>query len=437
MASPARWVHEVRLEDSVITVKLGPNRHTVSVVTRLEELPRQDLRRVLGHLGYKSPMQESNEIIIARVRAHVGRAGNVESSGRVRSNLEGRSSAVDDSPTTSASSEVPSSVEERPAPRTSSTDSLTREVEAIVDRRLDEHGVTASAALDVEEVKRIALSVLPVPRVYEVGGVEVGRVEGRLHRDFDEMLERVSTWENLFLTGGPGVGKTHVTSQVAKALGVECVVLSAKPLPQDSEIMGYHNPLTGAAIRGSVRRVYEFGGVYVFDEIDTAHVSLGTSTNKLLSSPTFHFPIDGGGFEEVERHPKCVFMATGNTYGQGGDHRFMGTTRMNGASLDRFTFMHVDCDTDLVRGILEDTDTANGTRFAPRAFEIWSTARANIERYRLDVVCSPRAAFAIHKFMIKGLSEWASCRGRLFGRGAGADNEAKILEGITLEGARS
>lgn len=444
MARPARWIHRVAVDGARILVTVGPNQYTTSDIVTFDSLPRQDMRRVMGHLGYRAPLEMTNDAIIETVKRHVSDSANVLVDGVVIPRHASKSPTVPTSTpvTTTTTPTATESVEPTPTvptPRPSaSNDSLTREVERIVDARLDVHGVNGTVNRD--EVKAIVTEVVNAtvtrPTTFVFKGVETATITERTHYQFEELLRRVSCRENMFLTGGPGVSKTWMTKQVARALGIRSVVVNAKPLPQDAEIIGAHSPLDGRVIVGKAREVYEHGGVLIFDEIDTAHISLGPATNDLLSSTTFDFPAPGGGVERVERHPQCIFLATGNTFGRGGDMSFMGTVAMNGASLNRFTYMHIECDESLTLEVMRDVDASNGTAYADRVHEVWTQARRNIERYRLKVVMSPRDAFAIHAFRVGGFNEYDACRGRLFGRGDSTDIETKVLDGITLDGAK-
>jgi MoxR-like ATPase len=450
MARPARWIHRLETTDGGrILVTVGPNQYATSEVVTFDSLPRQDIRRVMGHLGYRAPLELSNESMIETITRHVADPSNIEhGTCRVLPRSNARSSrtgaASTSSGTVPTSTATTSTTDTEPTVPTSvatggdESDPLRREVERIVDARLDVHGVNGTVSRDevTAIVRDVVNATVTRPTTFVFRGVETATFTERTHFQFTELLQRVACRENMFLTGGPGVSKTWMARQVARALGIQCVVVNAKPLPQDAEVLGSHSPLDGRVIVGKAREVYEHGGTLVFDEIDTAHISFGPATNDLLSSTEFDFPAHGGGVERVARHPMCIFMATGNTHGRGGDMSFMGTVAMNGASLNRFTFMHIECDETLTLEVMRDSDATNGTSHAERVHEIWTTARRNIERYRLKVVMSPRDAFAIHAFLVGGFDEVAACRGRLFGRGDSTDIETKVMDGITLVGAK-
>jgi cobaltochelatase CobS len=225
-----------------------------------------------------------------------------------------------------------------------------------------------------------------------------------------------------------GVGKTHATKQVADALGLQCVIVPSDVLPQRAEMLGGISPITREVIKGKARDCYENGGVLVIDELDRGHPSLGTALNHLLAGSDFDFDKDGGGTVNVKKHPDFVVLATANTYGTGSSLRYVGANKLDQAGLDRFTFVHVNCDEKMTSSILKATDADSALQVLP----IWLQARRNVERYGLDVCVSPRVAIDVQEYLIAGLSLERACVGRLHKRGLNADLESKLLEGITF-----
>lgn len=277
-------------------------------------------------------------------------------------------------------------------------------------------------------VDRAVSKVVTRPTVIQLGDQREFTITAPVHQAFEPLLRKIRAGVHIVLTGGPGVGKTTLTGQLAEALGLRHVVTPMKPLPQDHEFFGYNSPITGDLVQGVVRDLYESGGIWVLDELDTAHPSTPPTLNMLLAQDYFDFPRNGGGVERVKRHKDFRVMATGNTYGGGGSVDFAGTTKINEATRDRFTFFHMGIDEKLEQAICDSIDPT----FSRAVLGVVRKARANAERYGLRVFITPRASIDATKMMALGDSLRDALNGRLMGRGLPADQEAKLLEGVTF-----
>lgn len=420
MASTARWVHGVTTDGQLVMVTVGPNQHTVSTVVPLGSLPRQDLRRVCAHLGLSGAMNLTNSQLLQSVLDHCGDPANVEGDGKVR---PGKRRTYTPAPVAPAPA---------PAPVVDAGlgglgDVMTAAIHAAVRAQIAEALQGFTGGVDEAQVMALVQKVLGRKVEVRLGDREPVQVSGRVHFQFETLIRKVKA-DHVFITGEPGVGKTRVTRQIAEAMGVPLVSVSADPLPQRFEVLGGVSPITGKTIEGAARDPWENGGVLLLDEIDLGHPSLTTTMNKLLDDDVFHFDREGGGKVAIPRHPLFRCVATGNTYGLGGSLRFVGAQRMNAASVNRFTMFHMVCDEAMVEGLLNDVDPVTAAKVLP----IWKQARANVQKYDLDEFVSPRCAIKTQKAMLEGLSVRDAFSGNLHDRGQKAEVCEKLLEGITF-----
>lgn len=247
---------------------------------------------------------------------------------------------------------------------------------------------------------------------------------GLVHEAFPRVLAWVSSGTPIFLTGGAGVGKTTLADTIAQAIGArKIVVLQADAMPQKHEIFGFLSPVTGEFITGCVYDVFKFGGIFLVDEFDTGHTSLGTSLNLMLANGYYDF-VNG---ERVTAHPDFRVIVTGNTYGQGGSPEFAGTNKVNGATLDRFVKYEVVVDEKLERSIVTGIDATIGKL----VHDIVKKIRANGYRHNLRVFVTPRASIHITRGVLAGLTVSEAVTDKLL-TGLPSDQQLKLLEGVSL-----
>lgn len=168
------------------------------------------------------------------------------------------------------------------------------------------------------------------------------------HRAFDRVLRYAANRKSVMLVGPAGSGKTTLAEQIATALGLD-FYMSGK-CADEVKITGYMDG--GGTYRTTAfRKAYEFGGVFLFDEMD------GWSPDALIA---VNAPLAGqwGDFPDamVKRHPDFVAIGAANTYGRGADRQYVGREQLDAATLDRFAVIEIDYDEDLEMAISCDRD---------------------------------------------------------------------------------
>jgi hypothetical protein len=391
--------------------------------------------RVCGHLGLKSTINDSVDTLLETITDYTRNSDNVDVEGMVKTTYgRTKSPSPKVTPPVIESPKVTHPVDTNPKGSVEGAlgDFVAGVVIDVVNSTVDAKLADLKVGVDNDEVRILVkdevAKIVSRPVQIILKDHPPKDIVGRTHKQFESLLRKVSARRHLFITGEAGIGKTYTAEQLGEALSLSVTTMSADPLPQKTEVFGGVSPIDGRVIRGSVRDRYENGGIFVIDEWDTGHSSLGTSLNKLLSSSSFDFPTEGGGTENVKKHPDFVVIATGNTYGQGGSVRYVGTNKINGASLDRFTMFHMVTDEDLTANILKDVDVDTALKVLP----IWLQARRNVERYSLDVMVTPRCAMDAQSFILHGDTVEEAFFGRLHGRGLVPDQERKLMEGIAF-----
>ncbi len=164
------------------------------------------------------------------------------------------------------------------------------------------------------------------------------KVEGHTRPEFKDVLLSASCGLNILLVGPAGSGKTHLAHQVAEALGRPFASVSCTAGMSESALQGWLIPGDGGAFQylsSDFVKMYEEGGVFLFDEIDAADSNTLLFVNQALANGSFFLPIRKNA-SVVKRHPDFVCIAAANTFGTGSNQTYAGRERLDEATLDRF-----------------------------------------------------------------------------------------------------
>lgn len=171
------------------------------------------------------------------------------------------------------------------------------------------------------------------------------------HYKTDELIETLKTTGLAYLVGPAGTGKSTLAMDAcAKMFGVpkddwkfceHFAQISFSPDTTSGEMIG-RSDINGMFHKSEVVRVFAEGGLILFDEIDNADASMLVKLNTAIANGQFATP-DG----IVRRHKDTVIVCTANTYGTGPDAMYVGRSRLDAATLDRFTLSTIEVDYDV------------------------------------------------------------------------------------------
>lgn len=154
----------------------------------------------------------------------------------------------------------------------------------------------------------------------------------------------------IWLHGEAGSGKSTAGEQAANSLGLPFRSISLGPTTSKSDLMGYRDA-TGNYHSTAFREVYENGGVFTLDEIDSGHPGILTILNSALANGHGEFPDS-----RVPRHEMARFIASANTIGRGATSEYVGRAPIDAATIDRFAFIPMDTDEDLEEALILGTE---------------------------------------------------------------------------------
>jgi hypothetical protein len=202
---------------------------------------------------------------------------------------------------------------------------------------------------------------------------------GVQHADFEKILDLVQAApiKNVWISGPPGSGKTHLVKAISAALGLEYYSHGACIMPH--ELSGYVN--NGVYQETQFYKAYKLGGVVNLDECDASSERALLVLQEALANGSAVF-----GGERIKRHPDCIVIAGANTWGHGATIQYTGRAKLDAAFLDRFSFKHfLDYDEKL------ETHLAGGETDWTKAVQ---SARKLASKGGVRAIISPRATIA-------------------------------------------
>ena len=193
-----------------------------------------------------------------------------------------------------------------------------------------------------EEINK-AVSKLPTPEpekiIINAATGEQKKAEGHQHKIFKRIVRLVDARKNIFIQGPTGCGKTHLVQQVAKHLEMNFASISCSEGLSESKILGWLLPIGDSGkfeyVESDFIRIYEGGGVFLFDEMDSSDANTLTIFNQGLANGGFYLPQRLQN-SHVKKHKDFVCVAAANTLGHGADSMYVGRNQLDLATLDRF-----------------------------------------------------------------------------------------------------
>ena len=236
--------------------------------------------------------------------------------------------------------------------------------------------------LDEDRVRQLIKEESPFKRVVVSTPHRADFDAGLQHRQFSDLVTYISSGVNVWVTGTAGAGKTTAVKNVAKALGLKYYFNGA--IDSEHKVLGFIDA-QGRIISRPFRQAWEFGGVYLFDEIDGSNPSALLAFNAALANGECDFP-DGC----IPKHKDFRAVACANTFGGGASADYVGRLRQDGAFLDRWVFLDWEIDSTLEEQIALSNivDQVIGNEW----IKLVRKCRASAHRNGVKVIISPRAS---------------------------------------------
>lgn len=180
--------------------------------------------------------------------------------------------------------------------------------------------------------------------VRNADGGEAVELEGHNHVKQSVVIRVLNRGLIPMLVGDAGTGKSMMAAKAAKALSLHYTLVSCDPsVTSLVDIFGFMGP--HGYVESDVYRAVSEGHLVLFDEADKCHPGVFAKCNALFAAKPgdrIKFPC---GMVEVHEGFKAMIAA--NTYATGPDATYVGSNRLDGATLDRFTTIYVEYDESL------------------------------------------------------------------------------------------
>ena len=173
----------------------------------------------------------------------------------------------------------------------------------------------------------------------KVGNKKAKEIKGAVPEEFERLLQLATARLNILMVGPTGCGKTFISSKIAEALELDFSSQSCSAGVSESAFSGWLIPVGSGGkfvyVSSEFVRIYENGGVFLFDEMDASDANMLVFLNQALANDSFTVPQRHEN-PLVKKHKDFVAVAAANTGGGGADAMYHGRNSLDEATLDRF-----------------------------------------------------------------------------------------------------
>ena len=252
-----------------------------------------------------------------------------------------------------------------------------------------------------DQIKKVGAMQMTVTVTQAPSPVQPTVTINNAHPALGVVLEGINKGlRNFYLWGPAGSGKSTLARQVAEALGFD---IGAQSFTADSSEMSLLGFMAADGVTYNASLLREYWGrqaVFLADELDNLADNVAVVINDGLANGKIKFP-DG----VLQRHPDQVTIGTGNTNMGGATSGYGARVRQDGATRQRWQFIHVGYDEHLEETLCRAIDSKVTDEFLPWFRQVRKFAIDNV--LPTSFIVSPREAI-YHTQWFKGGTNVAS-----------------------------
>lgn len=205
------------------------------------------------------------------------------------------------------------------------------------------------------------------------------------HASLPDLILLLQANVPVWLQGPPGTSKSTLAEQAAEALDRSLYPLPCHEQMSRTDLFGYRDA-AGTEHRTPLWDAYEFGGIFLLDEVDNGNSNLIAALNSALSNGRCVF----GSGTVVERHADFGVITTANTAGLGPEEGYIGRMGVDLATRDRFVTVDVPID-DKLESALAALFSGEEETVGKARHQMFQRARKAVERRSREAQRAPNS----------------------------------------------
>lgn len=213
---------------------------------------------------------------------------------------------------------------------------IEKEIQTEIEKLKLDDKIKSVVSKELEEIKPNQITITGVKKT--------ATLKKKLHVEFEKILKIITATKKLYMSGDAGTGKTTIAKDIASAYLLPFASISCSNGMSESHLLG-RMLFNGEYVETEFVKLFENGGVFLFDEIDSADSNTLLVLNQALENGTLAVP-NRRNKPVATMHKDFICVCAGNTFGNGSAD-YTGRNILDMAFMDRFTASKIEIKYDV------------------------------------------------------------------------------------------